>query len=178
MYVSDHLQGKSSITMKPNFLRWMSKCRFLSDKKRLEWYPPFWFMRIKVITLSADWRHIQVQLPLNFLSRNLGDSMFGGYQTALADPIAALACNRVLDGKYNVWSRYQEVDFRYTGNSNLELRFDFDPQIEQQIRDDLKNKGRSTPTFEYGFYRADGVECTHIKSTVAIRPADFRPPLS
>ncbi|VAW96976.1 hypothetical protein MNBD_GAMMA23-1405 [hydrothermal vent metagenome] len=164
--------------MKANFLRWMSKCRFLSDRKRLEWYPPFWFMRIKVVTLSADWRHIQIKLPLNFLSRNMGDGMFGGYQTALADPIAALACNRVLDRKYNVWSRYQEVDFRYIGNSDLQLRFDFDSQIEQQIRADLKTKGRSTPTFEYGFYRADGVECTHIKSTVAIRAMDYKPPLS
>lgn len=164
--------------MKPNFLRFMSRCKYLSDKKRLEWYPPFWFMRIKVIFLSRDWRDIKIKLPLNIFSRNMGDCMFGGYQTALADPIAALACNRVLNRKYNVWTRYQEVDFRYIGNSDLELRFNFDPEIEKQIHADLKNKGRSTPTFEYGFYRADGVECTHIKNTVAIRPADYQPQLS
>lgn len=164
--------------MKLNFLRFMSKCRMLPDRKRLEWYPPFWFMRIKVISLSDDWRHIQIKLPLNIFSRNMGDCMFGGYQTALADPIAALACNRVLNRQYKVWTRYQEVDFRYVGNSDLELRFDFDPDIEKQIHADLQSKGRSTPTFEYGFYRADGVECTHIKNTVAIRPADYQPQLS
>jgi len=163
--------------MTPNFLRLMSKCRFLSNRKHLEWYPPFWFMRIKVIELSDDWRQIRIKLPLNMLSRNMGDCMFGGYQTALADPIAALACNRVLNRKYNVWTRYQEVDFKHVGNSHLELRFDFDPEIEKQIHIDLKNKGRSTPTFEYGFYRADGVECTHIKNTVAIRAADYQPPV-
>ena len=102
--------------------------------------------------------------------------MFGGYQTALADPIAALACNRVLNREHNVWTRHQEVDFRHVGNSDLELRFDFNEDIEKQIHIDLKNKGRSTPTFEYGFYRADGVECTHIKNTVAIRAADYKPP--
>ncbi len=149
--------------------------RFIPERKRLEWYPPFWFMRVKVIELSPDWRRIRIKLPLNMLSRNMGDSMFGGYQTCLADPIAALACNRVLNRKYNVWTRYQEVDFKYVGNSDLELRFDFNPAIEKQIHADLAKKGRSTPTFEYGFYRADGVECTHIKNTVAIRPADYQP---
>jgi len=164
--------------MKFNILKLMTKLSFLSEKKRLEWYPPFWFMRIKVTAISRDWRYIKIKLPLNALSRNMGDCMFGGYQTALADPIAALACNRVLNRKYNVWTRHQEVDFRYVGNSDLELRFEFDPQIEQQILKDLEKKGRSTPTFEYGFYRADGVECTHIINTVAIRAADYKPQLS
>lgn len=153
----------------------MSKCRFLSNRKRLEWYPPFWFMRIKVLEISSDWRQIRIKLPLNALSKNMGDCMFGGYQTGLADPIAALACNYVLNRQYNVWTRHQEVDFKYVGNSDLELRFEFDPVIEKQIHADLKNKGRSTPTFEYGFYREDGVECTHIKNTVAIRSADYQP---
>ena len=153
----------------------MSKLAWLPDKKRLEWYPPFFFMRIKVLALSADWRQINIKLPLNALSKNMGNCMFGGYQTALADPIAALACNRVLNRKYNVWTRYQEVDFRHVGNSDLELRFELSADIEQQILQDLKDKGRSTPTFEYGYYRTDGVECTHIKNTVAIRPADYQP---
>ena len=158
-----------------NFHKILRRQSWLSPRRRLEWYPPFWFMRIKVISLSADWRHIHIKLPLNIFSRNMGDCMFGGYQTALADPIAALACNRILNRKYNVWTRYQEVDFRYVGNSDLELRFVFDPEIEKQIHADLQSKGRSTPTFEYGFYRSDGVECTHIKNTVAIRPADYQP---
>ena len=164
--------------MKLNVLRMMSATHWLSDRKRLEWYPPFWFMRIKVLELSTDWRCIRIKLPLNAISRNMGDAMFGGYQTALADPIAALACNRILNRKYNVWTRYQEVDFRYIGNSDLELRFEFSKDIETQIHTDLAHKGRSTPTFEYGFYRSDGVECTHIKNTVAIRSLDYQPPLT
>jgi len=153
----------------------MSRSRFISEKKRLEWYPPFWLMGVKVLTLSDDWRQITLKLPLTMISRNMGDCMFGGYQTALADPVAALACNRVLNREYNVWTRHQEVDFKQVGNSDLELRFNFPSEIEEQILLDLKTKGRSTPTFEYGFYRVDGVECTHIKNTVAIRPAEYQP---
>ncbi|MCK5386317.1 MAG: PaaI family thioesterase, partial [Gammaproteobacteria bacterium] len=60
------------------------------------------------------------------------------------------------------------------GNSDLELRFEFSAEIEQLIKDDLANKGRSTPTFEYGFYRKDGVRCSKIVNTVAIRPRGYQ----
>ena len=52
-------------------------------------------------------------------------------------------------------------------------RFDFPPDLEEQIRKDLAEKGRSTPTFEYGYYLKDGSLCTSIKNTVAIRPKGY-----
>ena len=45
-----------------------------------------------------------MKLPLNTVSRNPGGVMFGGYQAALADPIAALACSRIFPG-YSCWTR-------------------------------------------------------------------------
>ena len=75
-----------------NALQFMKGLDFLSPRRRLEWYPPFWFMRVKVLELADDWSTVRLRLPLTVFSRNMGDSMFGGYQTAVADPIAALAC--------------------------------------------------------------------------------------
>jgi acyl-coenzyme A thioesterase PaaI-like protein len=74
------------------FMRFMARSRILPDGRLLEWYPPFRPMRIRVLELSDDWRTVRILLPLNALSRNPGGVMFGGYQAALADPIAALAC--------------------------------------------------------------------------------------
>ena len=68
------------------------------------------------------------------------------------------------------------IDFVAEGNSDLELRFVFDPQVDQQIRDDLAARGRSTPRFEYGFYRQDGVLCSRVTNTVAIRPRGYVAP--
>lgn len=34
--------------------RWLA---FLPDSRRLELYPPWWMMRIKVLKLENDWRH-------------------------------------------------------------------------------------------------------------------------
>jgi len=99
--------------------------------------------------------------------------MFGGYQAAVADPIAAITCAKIFPG-HEVWTRSQHINFQHEGNSDLELRFELGEEVEQQIRDDLAQKGRSTPTFEYGFYRKDGVRCSKIINVVAIRPKGYQ----
>lgn len=146
---------------------------FLSERRRLELFPPFWLMRIKVLELADDWRVIRIKLPLNPMSQNMGNSMFGGYQASLADPIAALACVKNFPG-YAIWTRAMQVDFRREGHTDLELRFQFDRQVMQKIQQELTETGRSTPSFEYGFYLKDGSLCTYVVNTVAIRPKGYR----
>lgn len=146
--------------------------RWLRDARKLEWYPPFWLMRIRVLELTDDWRVVRIRLPLNSISRNPGGVMFGGFQAALADPIAALACARVFPG-YSVWTRGLGVEFDRGGSTDLELRFEMSLSQEADIRAELAAKGRATPTFEYGFFLADGTCCTRIRNTVAIRPRGY-----
>ncbi|HED18394.1 MAG TPA: PaaI family thioesterase [Gammaproteobacteria bacterium] len=156
-----------------NILRLLRRARFLSTRRRVEWYPPFWLMGVKVIELDDDWTCVRLRLPLNAFSRNLGDAMFGGYQAAIADPVAAIACAKQFPG-YSVWTRTLSLDYENPGDTHLELRFQFDPDIREKIRLDLEQKGRSTPEFEYGLYRRDGMRCTHILCRVAIRPGGYR----
>ncbi len=145
----------------------------LSDKKRIEWFPAFWLMRIKVLDLSPDWRHIKVRLSHNWIATNRGGSLFGGFQACLADPIAAMACMKMFPG-YAVWTRSLKLDFRQQGLTDLELRFTITPETEQKIRRELSSRGRSTPVFEYGYYQADNTLCTLIQASVAIRPSGYK----
>jgi acyl-coenzyme A thioesterase PaaI-like protein len=154
-------------------MKLVSRSGILSDARLLEMYPPFVPMRIKVLEISAGWRSVRIRLPLNYRSRNPGGVMFGGYQAALADPIAALACARIFPG-YSVWTRAMVISFDHGGNSDLEMRFSLTSEQEQAIRIELEREGRSTPTFEYGYVRQDGVRCTVIRNTVAIRPRGYR----
>jgi acyl-coenzyme A thioesterase PaaI-like protein len=154
------------------FMRFMARSRILGDGRMLELYPPFVPMRIRVLEIADGWRRVRIRLPLNARSRNPGGVMFGGYQAALADPIAALACARIFPG-YSVWTRAMSISFDHGGNSDLEMRFSLTPAQEQEIREELARDGRSTPTFEYGYVRVDGVRCTVIRNTVAIRPRGY-----
>jgi hypothetical protein len=155
------------------FMRFVARSGIASDARLLEWYPPFRPMRIKVLEIVDNWRSVRILLPLNGKSRNPGGVMFGGYQAALADPIAALACARVFPG-YSVWTRAMSISFDHGGNSDLEMRFSLTPEQEAAIRIELERDGRSTPSFEYGYFRKDGVRCTVIRNTVAIRPRGYK----
>lgn len=155
------------------FMRFVARSGVVSDARLLELYPPFRPMRIKVLEISDNWRQVRIRLPLNAMSRNPGGVMFGGYQAALADPIAALACARVFPG-YSVWTRSMNIAFDHGGNSDLEMRFSLTQEQEQAIRIELERDGRSTPTFEYGYFRSDGVRCTVISNRVAIRPRGYK----
>ena len=155
------------------FMRFMSRSGIVSDARLLELYPPFLPMRIKVLEITDSWRSVRILLPLNARSRNPGGVMFGGWQAALADPIAALACARVFPG-FSVWTRGMTISFDHGGNSDLEMRFSLTPEQEQEIRMTLDRDGRATPTFEYGFVRKDDVRCTVVRNTVAIRPRGYQ----
>jgi acyl-coenzyme A thioesterase PaaI-like protein len=158
-----------------NLVQQLRRLRFLSDRRRLELFPPFWLMRIRVVELAPDWGFARIKLPLTAISRNLGGSMFGGYQASLADPIAALACARRFP-QYSVWTRALKLDFRHEGRTDLELRFTFDIVLAERIDSELQTKGRSTPTFHFGFYATDGTLCTHVENTVAIRQKGYKKP--
>ena len=150
--------------------RWL---RFLPERKRLEWYPPWWMMRIAVTALDKQWRHIRIHLPLTWISRNMGGSMFGGFQASLADPIAPLACAAVFPD-YHVWTRHLSVDFIRPGATDMELRFDFSAEQEEHIRAELTQRHRSTPTFEYGLYDQHNRLCTKVTCAVAIRQPGYQ----
>jgi acyl-coenzyme A thioesterase PaaI-like protein len=165
------LGGNMALVAK--LMRFVSRSGILSDARLLELYPPFRPMRIKVLEIADGWRGVRILLPLNAMSRNPGGVMFGGYQAALADPIAALACARIFPG-FSVWTRAMSISFDHGGNSDLEMRFSLTPEQEAQIRIELEREGRSTPSFEYGYFRKDGVRCTLVRNTVAIRPRGYK----
>lgn len=153
-------------------LHLLSRLSFLSDKRRLELFPPFLLMRVKVLELSDDWGHVRLRLPLNWMSANAAGNMFGGFQASLADPIPALACLSRFPG-YRIATKQLDCDFRRIGNSDLILQFDFPTELDRAIRRELAEHGRATPCFKLQYVRRDGMVCTDIKNTVAIRPKGY-----
>jgi uncharacterized protein (TIGR00369 family) len=140
-----------------------------SPKRRLEDYPPFQAMDVRVLELPDNWRHARILLPLNERNRNPGGSMFGGCMASLADPIPALACYRQFP-EFAVWTRELQVDFRRPGVTDLELRFELPQGVIDQIAQELQEKGRSTPCFEFGFYDQEDALVAWVLNRVAIRP--------
>jgi uncharacterized protein (TIGR00369 family) len=140
-----------------------------SPARRLERFPPFAKLGIRVVELHREWRSVRILLPLNADNRNPGGSMFGGCIASLADPIPALACHRQFP-EYTVWTRDLQVDFRRPGVTDLELRFELSEASVSAIEEELSTRNRSTPKFEFGFYDLQGNLIAWVRNRVAIRP--------
>ena len=154
--------------------RFISQTKLLSPARRLELYPPFRAMRIRISEIEDDWSSATILLPLNRHNRNPGGGMFGGAMASLADPVPALMCARLFPG-HSVWTRAMTIDFRREGRSDLLLRIAIGEKQQQAIRDELDARQRATPEFEYAFYDVDGQLCAQISNRVAIRPAGYKP---
>lgn len=150
--------------------RWIAK-RLPTDKM-ITLYPPLRAMGVKTLQLDTQFRRARFLLPLNWKSRNTGGTMFGGNQASLADPVAALACLQLFPD-HDVFTRTLQLDFIAPGDSDLELRFDFPAETEEQIRGDLERVGRSNPQFHYAYYTRAGTKCTQVFCEVAIRPNHY-----
>ncbi|MBL4775430.1 MAG: hypothetical protein JKY87_05190 [Mariprofundus sp.] len=155
-----------------SYLQWLSKLKFLSASRRFELYPPYLLMRVKIVSLADDWSMARIRLPLNWLSANAAGNMFGGYQASLADAVPALACLNKFPN-YRVATKKLDMDFIRVGSSDLILQFDFDVKTEAAIRQALEKYGHATPCFKMSYVRDDGLLCTRIKNTVAIRPKGY-----
>ncbi|MEJ2590625.1 MAG: DUF4442 domain-containing protein [Candidatus Thiodiazotropha sp.] len=142
-----------------------------SAARRLERFPPFLKLGVRVVELHTDWRQVRILLPLSAENRNPGGSMFGGCIASLADPIPALACHRQFP-EHAVWTRHLQIDFRRPGLTDLELRFELTEASISAIGQDLAERDRSTPCFEFGFYDAQENLVAWVKNRVAIRPAE------
>ena len=152
--------------------RMIRRTGLLTPARRLELYPPFRAMGIRVIEIADDWSSATVLLPLNRHNRNPGGGMFGGAMASLADPLPALMCARIFPG-HSVWTRAMSIDFRREGRSDLTLRIAIDSQQLETIGAELKSRMRATPEFEYAYFDDGGHLCAQVINRVAIRPAGY-----
>ncbi|MES9868769.1 MAG: PaaI family thioesterase [Sedimenticola sp.] len=150
---------------------WLRKLNLASPERRLEWFPPFRALGIRVLELEEKGRRTRIRLPLSERTRNPGGSMFGGAMASVADAVPALACAKIFT-EYTVWTRSLHLEFLREGRTDLELRFEMEDRQLAEISAELEQKGRSDPLFRYGFYLGDGLLCARVESRVAIRATD------
>ena len=55
--------------------RFIANLKFIPEGRRLELYPAFAMMRVKVLEIGDGWRRVRIRLPLNSVSRNPGGVM-------------------------------------------------------------------------------------------------------
>lgn len=141
---------------------------FLPETRRLEWYPPFWFMGVKIRSVSPDYHALHAYIPLRWYFKNMHGSMFGGFISAVADPLPALLCSKVFKG-VQVWTKSLHVEFLKPARTGLDLHIRLPQGALDAMRHDLEISGRASQEFAFDIVDARKRVVASVKNSVFVR---------
>ncbi|HET7437284.1 MAG TPA: DUF4442 domain-containing protein [Thermoanaerobaculia bacterium] len=77
----------------------------------------------RVTYISSDFREARVKLPLNWRTRNIVGTIFGGSLYAAVDPLYMLMLIQILGRDYVVWDKAATISFCRPGRTTLTATF-------------------------------------------------------
>lgn len=122
---------------------------------RFNFFPAFWGTGAKVVFISEDMRTIRIKLPLNFRTRNIYGTLFGGSMYAAIDPLYAILIKVGLGPGYIVWDKVGSIRYRKPGRAalyaecslsgqelaDLKARLDAEPSVDVEREVELVDEG-------------------------------------
>jgi acyl-coenzyme A thioesterase PaaI-like protein len=99
-------------------------------------YPPYLGTGICVTRISADYRFLQVEMPLRWYNRNYVGTHFGGSLSSMTDPFYMLMLINNLGRDYIVWDQAGSIEYRKPGRGRVKAVF----EIDQALLDEIKQQ--------------------------------------
>ncbi len=134
----------------------------------LELYPPFFFMGVKILSISKDYRHLKVRLPLRRYGTNHNGTMFGGFICSASDPLAALMCSKIFKNT-EVWTQAHKVDFLRPGRTDLTIEIQITDDDLEAIQTGLNDHAKVSRSFQYDIRDSNGKLVARVLNTVHLK---------
>jgi acyl-coenzyme A thioesterase PaaI-like protein len=127
-------------------MEWIFKKSWLM-KVLLNFWPPLFFSRIKLIALSSDYKRARVRLSLSAWNKNAVGTHFGGSIFAMTDPFYMLMLMHHLREEHYVWDKYSDIDFIKPGKGKIYADFILTDEIIENIKAKTQNGEKYLPSF-------------------------------
>jgi hypothetical protein len=136
----------------------------------LNLYPPYFFSRTHIKSISPDWREMVVVLKKSLLNRNYVGTIFGGSLYAASDPHYMLLLIKILGIKdYIIWDKGATIDFKKPARSDITYRFVITDEDLARIDRETKEKGKYVAEFKVDGIDKEGEVCVSLLKTVYVR---------
>jgi acyl-coenzyme A thioesterase PaaI-like protein len=136
---------------------------------RLNLYPAYRGTGARVEYISADWHEVRVRLPLNWRTRNVVGTIFGGSLYASLDPMYMLMLMRILGPDFTVWDKAATIRFLRPGRGTLRATFRLGAELVADIRAEAIARGRLDRDLEVDLVNAAGEVCASCTQTLYVR---------
>ena len=137
-------------------------------RQRFNLFPAFWGTGAKVIHIAEDLRAIRIKLPLNFRTRNIYGTLFGGAMYAATDPLYAILVKVGLGPDYIVWDKAGAIRYRKPGRSALYAECSISEAELASLKTRLESEPSVNLDYEMELTDAEGVVHAVVQKTIYV----------
>lgn len=152
----------------------MQNAKFRKLIRKVNVYPPYLGMGIRVRSFSDDFTRFEVELRERWYNRNLFGTHFGGCLYSMCDPFFVFILTMNLGRNFIVWDKSAGIEFLKPASGTILGVFEIDLERIEEIRCDVDEKNRNTYHFEADLLNEDGVSVARVSKEVYVRVKDKR----
>lgn len=141
-------------------------------RQRFNLYPAFWGTGAKVAYIAEDLRSIRIRLPLNFRTKNIYGTLFGGAMYAATDPLYAILVKVGLGPGYIVWDKAGAIRYLKPGRTTLYADCSVSEAELASLRERLESEASVDLDYEMDLRDAAGVVHAVVQKTIYVASKD------
>ena len=143
--------------------------KFAKLIRKINWYPPYLGMGIRVRSCNEDFTRFEVELRARWYNRNLFGTHFGGSLYAMSDPFFVFILTMNLGPGYIVWDKSAAIEFLKPAKGTIVGVFAIGRARLDEIRDEVDALGKNTYQFEADLVDEAGQTVAHVTKEVYVR---------
>ena len=129
-------------------------------------FPAFRATGARVIYISEDMRKLRIKLPLNFRTRNIHGTLFGGAMYAATDPLYAILAKVALGPGFIIWDKAGSIRYKKPGRSTLYAECSLSDAQVASIRRRLASESSVDLNYEIELMDERGVVHAVVQKTI------------
>lgn len=111
----------------------------------------------RVTYISKDFTELTVRLQLNWSTRNVVGTIFGGSMYASTDPHFMLMLMRILGPEYVVWDKGCTIRFKRPAKETIYAKFHITAEMLKDVLTKVEADGKTTVTWTVAYKDKNGV---------------------
>ena len=147
----------------------MKDRRFKKLIRKINLYPPYLGMGVRVRSYRDDFTRFEVELRARWYNRNLFGTHFGGSLYSMCDPFYVFIVTMNLGRGYVVWDKSAAIKFVKPAKGTILGVFEIEADRLEEIRSEVDRLGKNTYHFEADLVDEAGQTVAHVSKEVYVR---------
>lgn len=127
----------------------------------------------RIIYLAEDFTHLTIKLSLNWKTRNVVGTIFGGSMYASTDPYFMLMLMKILGKDYVVWDKGCTIRFKRPAKETIYADFIVTPEMIREVREKVAHGGEHSFTWTINYKDKAGIVYAEFDKVIYVATKPF-----